>query len=253
MTSTECQRSVTSSTGAELLRLALLALEDADAGQVFADAVLESEWFDDRVMPLRWPIAKPPPRGLNRQQREARKRAAAAQANVLHTRAAFDAEAARANETWCRACAAVLLFGGWRKGRFTIIAAMHRKRREEEQRFWESVRINGRSWRQEADGTWVLETVETGSVQSISVEPRFVLGVDPAVEGSETTVLQVGHRSGKTFAMARAVVAARQRGETVTIVGPNARSFDEAIRAAEEELSVAIMGRDLGAMDPTHT
>lgn len=188
MTLEECQRSTTF----DLLPLALRALEDPDARQVFADAVLESGWFDPRVMPLRWPVAKPPPLGLNPSQRAARKRAAEAQCNALHTRAAFEEQAAKASEAWCRACAAVLLFGGWRKGRFPIVASMQRKQREKERRFWEAVFVNGRRWRQETDGSWVLETVATGSVQSISVEPRFVVGLDPAVGGSETTVAVVG-------------------------------------------------------------
>lgn len=116
----------------DLLRLALMALTDPDARPVFADAAIESGWFDVRVMKLRWPPAKLPPRGLNPQQRARRRLDIERAANLLHTREAFDADAARASEAWCRACAAVLLFGDWRKGRFPIVSVMHAKRRTEE-------------------------------------------------------------------------------------------------------------------------
>jgi len=78
-----------------LRKLALAACEDDDALVVFGDAVLETGWVDRRVgQLLRWPEWQ--------SKRECRR-------NQMQI-------AATAGREWARACAAVLLFGGWTKG-----------------------------------------------------------------------------------------------------------------------------------------
>ncbi len=79
---------------AQVEALALASLDDAGAAAVLGDLVLETRWFDMRVMPL-----------LNRAQYA---RAADSARRKAHFRLA--AKGARA---WARAVAAVVLFGEW--------------------------------------------------------------------------------------------------------------------------------------------
>jgi hypothetical protein len=101
---------------ADLLQLALRACHDHTAQPVLGDAVLESGWADARVTWLttasgysrKWLRSDERPdcyvitRTIKRATNISRKRAA------------------KASRRWCRAVAAVLLFGGWSNERWPI-------------------------------------------------------------------------------------------------------------------------------------
>lgn len=107
----------------DLLALGLRALGDPEGHAAFGDAVLETGWFDDRVMPLLYPPTKLSPY-LNSRERANRKAALDRQIPIMHSREHFDAAAGRGSAGFVRACVAVLLFGGWQKGRWQIKATM---------------------------------------------------------------------------------------------------------------------------------
>lgn len=76
-----------------LRRLALQACDDAAALAVLGDAVIEHRWVDRRVCQLiDWDCS------------------------AKESRARHLAYAAAPTREWARACAAVLIFGGWTKG-----------------------------------------------------------------------------------------------------------------------------------------
>lgn len=91
----------------DLLTLALQAMEDPDALEVFADAVLEQEWFDERPA---WLIT---PSGLMMIGGWQKQYAIGAKRDRHHP----------GWKHWPTACAAVLLFGGWSTTRWPLVAA----------------------------------------------------------------------------------------------------------------------------------
>lgn len=104
---------------------------DPAACAVFGDAVLEAGWFDARVMPLLYPPAKVNPYASSK-ERMHRRAALAKQVPIMHSREHFDAAAGRGSSGFVRACVAVMLFGGWQKGRWQVKATMLQRRKREE-------------------------------------------------------------------------------------------------------------------------
>jgi hypothetical protein len=92
-----------------LLQLAIDAMTDRDALEVFADAVLEARWFDQRATRLIVPRELPLliDGGWMRAYAE----------NAKSDRNSPDWA------DWPRACAAVLLFGEWSRQRWPLIEA----------------------------------------------------------------------------------------------------------------------------------
>lgn len=107
----------------DLLPIGLAALADTSMSAVFADAVLEDGWFDARAMALLYPPMKPKA-SWSSAERASYRAAIERQVPMMHSRESFDAAAGRASEGWVRACVAVLLFGGWQKGRWQIKTTM---------------------------------------------------------------------------------------------------------------------------------
>ena len=100
----------------DLLRLALRAVDDRAARPVLGDVVLESGWSDPRVMsllqPQQWLFS-----GMHVFSGDAPRHRVR-----THLRAANLSRKNARNPTarWCRAVAAVLLFGGWTLQRWAI-------------------------------------------------------------------------------------------------------------------------------------
>lgn len=104
-----------------ILPLAILALDDPRALPVLGDAILEAGWFDKRVMQLMLPL-KPVGRTASPAQRErARRLRAEFRAGYPEAFLAFASQETTGltRQRWARAVAAVLLFGGWSKKRWS--------------------------------------------------------------------------------------------------------------------------------------
>lgn len=94
----------------DLLPLALQAFDDHTAQPVLGDAVLETGWYDPRVMPV----------ALNN---VSRRRWLESFTGAERTRNLFLRRAAKPDRKWCRAVAAVLLFGEWSAGTWPGVAS----------------------------------------------------------------------------------------------------------------------------------
>lgn len=133
-------------TPADLLPLAVQALEDADARVVLCDAIQEAAWFDPRVMQIVYPMAPYPPHGFRSQSaRLAHKR----NRDLFKTGFPiyFAGFVAAPTPTFARAVAAVLLFGGWRQRKWPAVRA--REKAEEAARAAEQ-KARAATWRKEA-------------------------------------------------------------------------------------------------------
>lgn len=107
-------------TGSSLLPLALLAIDDASALPVLGDAILESGWFDKRVMQMMLPL-KPIGRTVSPTQRQrARRLRGEFKRGYPDAFRAFVTQETTGltRQRWARAVAAVLLFGTWSKKRW---------------------------------------------------------------------------------------------------------------------------------------
>lgn len=125
-----------------ILRLALQALVDPDVLPVLGDAVIESGWFDPRVMQVMWPLGKAPRHGW----RTKRKRDRAKVDREAHKTGyplMFAGVAASPTTSWARAIAAVLLFGGWRKRRWPMVERCGPPKRQVYSALNASITING--------------------------------------------------------------------------------------------------------------
>lgn len=97
---------------ADLLMIALQAVDDHASLPVLGDLVQELDWFDDRVVPLIW--ATHPRDYRTPAERDHERVHKAGRATAM--RDGFMAYRARPTKAWAKAIAAVLLFGDWRKG-----------------------------------------------------------------------------------------------------------------------------------------
>lgn len=101
-----------------LLQLALRAMDDEESLPVLGDLVLETQWFDRRVMQTMWPRSKR--RVRLRTERERERERIARKAWDAGLPEFFRGLAAKPTKAWARAIVAVLLFGKWPRKRFPL-------------------------------------------------------------------------------------------------------------------------------------
>ncbi len=97
-----------------LFDLVTQALAEPEALPVLGDYVLESGWFDARVLQVMWPITKYPRNGYR--TKKIRDRAKVdREAHKAGYPMMFHGIAAKPTTAWARGILAVLLFGTWKQ------------------------------------------------------------------------------------------------------------------------------------------
>jgi len=102
-----------------LHELAIAALDDPDAAVVLGDYVLETGWFDRRVMRVIWPFwysrqgTTPKPKGKTRRSLVKERRGIERRAWTAGYPDEFWSRAAAPTEEWARAVWTVLFFAAW--------------------------------------------------------------------------------------------------------------------------------------------
>jgi len=138
---------------AQILELALSAMDDECGAPVLGDAVLEHGWFDPRVMQVLWPLGPAVRNGYR--TRKHRQRVQLERDGALAGYPEMFASFASApTKAWARAIAAVLLFGRWQHGRWRLI--WHHERNARTVRMHGDARVfmNGRELRDVTRVTW---------------------------------------------------------------------------------------------------